>query len=65
MILPSLMLAYKYFQEDFANEIQIIIPASRIAFKHLDQKDDKNIHPRLLPSGRRAAIWEKKKEDKF
>ena len=45
MILPSMMLAYKYFQEDFANEIQIIIPASRIAFKHLDQKDDKKYSP--------------------
>ena len=45
LILPSMLLGYKYFQDDFANDIQIIIPSSRISFKHLDQEDDKKYSP--------------------
>ena len=35
LICPSMMLAYKYFQEDFKNDIQVIIPSKRINFTHL------------------------------
>ena len=36
LICPSMMLSYKYFQEDFKNEIQVIIPSKRINFRRLD-----------------------------
>ncbi len=35
LICPSMMLSYKYFQEDFKNNIQVIIPSKRINFRHL------------------------------
>tara|TARA_R100000406_G_scaffold67877_1_gene48316 strand:+ start:315 stop:791 length:477 start_codon:yes stop_codon:yes gene_type:complete len=35
LIIPSVMLCYKYFQDDF-KDIQILIPYKRIKFKHLD-----------------------------
>ena len=35
LIMPSVMLCYKYFQDDYKN-IQIIIPYNRVKFKHLD-----------------------------
>ena len=39
-----MMLSYKYFQDYFANDIQIIIPRSRITFKNLNS-DKKNYTP--------------------
>tara|TARA_R110001592_G_scaffold355847_1_gene656953 strand:- start:829 stop:1320 length:492 start_codon:yes stop_codon:yes gene_type:complete len=44
LICPSMMLSYKYFQQLFKNEIQIIIPQKRIKFKHLDSTN-KNYSP--------------------
>jgi len=44
LICPSLMLGYKYFQDYFKNELQIIIPSKRITFKHLNS-DNKNYNP--------------------
>tara|TARA_R110001632_G_scaffold1216_1_gene5013 strand:+ start:882 stop:1352 length:471 start_codon:yes stop_codon:yes gene_type:complete len=35
LICPSMLLSYKYFQEDFKS-IQILVPYKRINFKHLD-----------------------------
>ena len=43
LICPSMMLSYKYFQEDF-KDIQILIPYKRINFKHLNS-DKKNYSP--------------------
>jgi hypothetical protein len=43
IICPSMMIGYKYFQEHFANEIQILIPKKRIGFKHLDDEDNNKI----------------------
>ncbi len=43
LIMPSVMLSYKYFQEDF-KDIQILIPYKRINFKHLNS-DKKNYSP--------------------
>ena len=40
MICPSMMLGYKYFQQLFANKIQIIVPHKRIAFRHISKNDD-------------------------
>ena len=37
IICPSMMLGYKYFQQYFKNDIQIIIPSKRINFIHLTQ----------------------------
>ncbi len=54
LILPSMMMGYKYFQDDFAGDIQIIIPAKRISFKHLDQEDDKKYSP---PFGSFYYCW--------
>lgn len=34
LIMPSVMLCYKYFQDDY-KDIQIIIPYNRVKFKHL------------------------------
>jgi hypothetical protein len=45
IICPSMMIGYKYFQDYFANQIQIIIPKKRIGFRHLDKKDDKGYTP--------------------
>ena len=45
IICPSMMLGYKYFQDKFKNDIQIIIPSKRINFSHLDSKDKKNYTP--------------------
>ena len=36
LICPSMLLSYKYFQELFKDEIQILIPNKRINFKHID-----------------------------
>lgn len=36
IICPSMMLGYKYFQELFANQIQIIVPTKRISFNHIN-----------------------------
>tara|TARA_R110001632_G_scaffold148716_1_gene265964 strand:+ start:438 stop:917 length:480 start_codon:yes stop_codon:yes gene_type:complete len=44
LICPSMMLAYKYFQEDFKDEIQIIIPSKRINFRHINSTN-KNYSP--------------------
>lgn len=44
LVCPSMMLAYKYFQEDFKDEIQIIIPSKRINFRHLNSTN-KNYSP--------------------
>ncbi len=43
LICPSMMLSYKYFQEDY-KDIQVIIPQKRINFKHLNS-DKKNYSP--------------------
>tara|TARA_Y100000592_G_scaffold98996_1_gene173647 strand:- start:37 stop:516 length:480 start_codon:yes stop_codon:yes gene_type:complete len=34
LICPSMMLSYKYFQDLYKNDIQVIIPSKRICFKH-------------------------------
>ena len=44
LILPSVMLCYKYFQEDFSDNLQIIIPKSRIKFNLLNS-DNNNYTP--------------------
>lgn len=44
-IAPSMMLSYKYFQEDFADAIQIIVPKKRIAFEHLEWNEKKLYSP--------------------
>ena len=44
LIAPSMMLSYKYFQEYFKNDIQVIIPEKRINFKHLNS-NKKNYSP--------------------
>jgi len=44
LICPSMMLSYKYFQEYFKENIQVIIPEKRINFKHLNS-DKKNYSP--------------------
>jgi hypothetical protein len=43
LICPSMLLSYKYFQEDY-KDIQILIPYKRINFKHLDS-DKRNYSP--------------------
>ncbi len=45
LICPSMMLSYKYFQELFKDDIQVIIPQKRIWFKHLDWTTDKKYSP--------------------
>ena len=37
LICPSMLLSYKYFQQDF-KDIQVIIPEKRINFKHLNSQ---------------------------
>tara|TARA_R100001591_G_scaffold102058_1_gene108959 strand:+ start:372 stop:851 length:480 start_codon:yes stop_codon:yes gene_type:complete len=44
LIAPSVLLCYKYFQDYFKDDLQLIIPYNRIKFKHLDN-DDKNYTP--------------------
>ena len=44
MIMPSVVLCYKYFQTDFKDHLQIIIPYNRIKFKHLNS-NNKNYTP--------------------
>jgi len=45
LILPSIMLSCKYFQELFKNNIQIIIPQTRIKFSHVDNDNNENYTP--------------------
>jgi len=45
LIAPSMMLSYKYFQDLYKNQIQIIIPQKRIKFTHLTYKDFKTYTP--------------------
>jgi hypothetical protein len=44
LIVPSVMLCYKYFQEYFSDSLQIIIPKTRIKFKHINSTN-KNYSP--------------------
>lgn len=44
LLLPSVMLSYKYFIDLFKNDIQIVVPYNRVKFKHLN-KPDKNYTP--------------------
>lgn len=44
LILPNVMLCYKYFQEYFKDHLQIIIPKTRIKFKHINSTN-KNYTP--------------------
>ena len=44
LILPSMMLGYKYFQILFKQDLQIIVPCTRIKFKHLNSSN-KNYTP--------------------
>jgi hypothetical protein len=45
LICPSMMLSYKYFQELYKNEIQIIIPQTRIKFRHLNSTNNNYTPP--------------------
>ena len=44
LVCPSMLLSYKYFQELFKEEIQILVPFKRINFKHLNS-NKKNYSP--------------------
>lgn len=44
LICPSMLLSYKYFQEDY-KDIQILIPYKRINFKHLESNNSKYSPP--------------------
>lgn len=44
LICPSMLLSHKYFQENYKNNIQILVPYTRIKFKHLE-KTNKNYTP--------------------
>jgi len=44
IICPSMLLSYKYFQNNFKNKIQVIIPHDRVKFKHLNS-NNKNYAP--------------------
>ena len=44
LVCPSMLLSYKYFQEDFKDNIQIIIPHKRVNFRHLESTK-KNYSP--------------------
>ena len=44
LIVPSVMLCYKYFQEYFSDNLQIIVPKSRIKFRNLNNHN-KNYSP--------------------
>jgi len=45
LICPSMMLSYKYFQELYKNEIQIMIPQTRIKFRHLNSTNNNYTPP--------------------
>ena len=45
LIAPSMMLSYKYFQDLFSDNIQVIIPKRRIKFTHLSNLNFKNYTP--------------------
>jgi len=44
LIAPSVLLGYKYFQDYFKDNLQIIVTYNRIKFKHLNS-DNKNYTP--------------------
>jgi len=44
LICPSVLLVYKYFQDYFKNDLQLMIPYNRIKFKHLNS-NNKNYTP--------------------
>ena len=44
IVLPSVILCYKYFQDYFKDDLQLIIPYNRIKFKHLESIN-KNYSP--------------------
>lgn len=44
LIIPSVMLCYKYFQEYFKDHLQIIISLNRIKFRHINSTN-KNYTP--------------------
>jgi hypothetical protein len=44
LVCPSMLLSYKYFQELFKDEIQILVPSKRINFKHFNSTK-KNYSP--------------------
>ena len=45
LICPSMMLSYKYFQELYKNQIQVIIPQSRIKFTHFNSSNNNYTPP--------------------
>ena len=45
ILAPCMLLSYKYFQDNFKNKIQIIIPSKRISFKHICWRDNKKYSP--------------------
>tara|TARA_R100001163_G_scaffold62278_1_gene52921 strand:+ start:2160 stop:2636 length:477 start_codon:yes stop_codon:yes gene_type:complete len=45
LIIPSVMLCYKYFQEYFKEHLQIIISLNRIKFKHINSKNQNYTPP--------------------
>jgi len=45
LICPSMLLSYKYFQELYKNEIQIMIPQMRIKFRHLNSTNNNYTPP--------------------
>ena len=44
LICPSMLLSYKYFQELFKNQIQILVPNKRLSFRHINS-ERKNYSP--------------------
>ena len=44
LVCPSVLLCYKYFQDYFKDDLQIIIPYNRIKFRHLESMN-KNYSP--------------------
>ena len=45
LIINSMMLNYKYFQEWFKDYMQVIVPIQRIKFKHLNSTNDNYTPP--------------------
>ena len=45
LIINSMMLSYKYFQELFKDDIQVIIPQTRIKFRHLNSTNNNYTPP--------------------
>jgi hypothetical protein len=41
LVAPSVLLCYKYFQEDFKDHLQIIVPFNRVKFR-MFKCDEKN-----------------------